>query len=200
VRARHFELLLEEPSMEAFLRALLPNLLPGDCTFDLRSFKSKGDLLRKLPGLLRGYAQLPEDWRVIVLVDRDNDDCIALKQDLEETASSAGLRSLSADRTNWQIANRIVVQELEAWFFGDWSAVRAAYPRVNASLPRRLRTPDAISKTWETFERELQRAGYFGNGLRKIEAAREVARHFDPGRNTSHSFRVFRDAILEAAA
>ena len=43
------------------------------------------------------------------------------------------------------------------------------------------------------------KAGYFSGGLRKIEAAEQIAPHMDPSRNTSHSFQVFRDALLEAA-
>ena len=99
--------------------------------------------------------------------------------------------------------NRIAIQELEAWYFGDWDAVRAAYPRVSETVPRRTgyRDPDAIAGgTWEAFERVLQRSGYFAGGLRKIQAARSIAPHVDPVRNTSHSFQVFRDALLELAS
>jgi len=35
--------------------------------------------------------------------------------------------------------------------------------------------------------------------LRKIEAAEQIAPHMDPTRNTSRSFQVFRDALIEAA-
>ena len=37
-------------------------------------------------------------------------------------------------------------------------------------------------------------------GLRKIQAARNIGLHLDPSQNTSHSFRVFRDALLELAS
>ena len=61
-------------------------------------------------------------------------------------------------------ANRIVMEELEAWNFGDWEAVRAAYPRVSKGVPRQVgyRDPDAIAgRTWEAFERIMKRSGYF---------------------------------------
>lgn len=45
MRATHFELLVEEPSMEAFLRALLPRLLPQGRTFEVHAFQGKGDLM-----------------------------------------------------------------------------------------------------------------------------------------------------------
>jgi len=95
----------------------------------------------------------------------------------------------------------MAIEELEAWYFGDWEAVRAAYPRVPQSVPnqQRYRQPDAIAGgTWEAFERLLQRHGYFKGGLPKIEVARTLGSHLDPTRCRSPSFVCFRDAILEA--
>ena len=54
--AGHLEFLVEEPSMEAFLRALLPRLLPRDRSFEVHPFQGKSDLLDKLQARLRGYA------------------------------------------------------------------------------------------------------------------------------------------------
>lgn len=203
--AAHLAPLVEEPSMEAFLRALLPRLLPQDRTFEVHPFQGMNDLLGKLEARLRGYAAwLPADWRVVVIVDRDDDDCLALKGQLETIARRAGLRSRSrAGSTPWQLVNRIAIEELEAWYFGDWAAVRSAFPRVSANVPRRqgLRDPDAIAGgTWETFERVLQAHGYFKGGLLKIEAARAIGARVDPAQSSSHSFRAFSDAIAEACS
>ena len=191
--------------MEAFLRALLPRLLPRDRTFELRVFQEKRDLLKKVERRLRAYATwLPDDHRIVVMVDRDEEECRALKERLEEAADRAGLLTRSrADGRRWQLVNRIVIEELEAWYFGDWEAVRAAYPKVSATVPNKAayRVPDAIpGGTWEAFERILKRQGYFKTGLRKVEAARAVAAHIDPDRNRSHSFGVFVGSIAEAAA
>ena len=201
----HLVLLVEEPSMESFLQGLLPRLLPQNCTFEIHPFQGKQDLLGKLQERLRGYRHwLPAGWRLIVLVDRDDDDCRQLKAELEQTAAGAGLLSrTAATEEQWQVANRVVVEELEAWYFGDWSAVLAAYPRVRPTVPQqaRYRDPDAIvGGTWEAFERVLQRHGYFGTGLRKVEAARAVAAHFDPNRSRSQSFEKLRAVIAEATA
>ena len=123
--------------------------------------------MKNLGPRLRGYARwLPPDWRIFVMVDRDNDNCLALKRELEDASMAAGLRTRSqAGGNGWQVVNRIVVEELEAWYFGDWQAVRGAFPRVSEHVPRqsRYREPDAISGTWEAFERILQRRGYFAN-------------------------------------
>jgi hypothetical protein len=132
--ATHLELLVEEPSMEAFLRGLLPRLLPEGRSFEIHAFQGKHDLLRKLAPRLRGYARwLPPDWRVLVVVDRDDDECRALKARLDGIALDSGLR---IDRTHadWQLVNRIAIEELEAWYFGDWAAVKASYPRVPARI------------------------------------------------------------------
>jgi len=203
--AAHLILLVEEPSMEAFLRALLPRLLPRERSFEIHPFQGKSDLLGKLEARLRGYAAwLPADWRIVVVVDRDDEDCHALKSRLESIAQRAGLRTRTRARgAPWQLVNRIAIEELEAWYFGDWTAVRAAYPRASADVPRRqgLRDPDAIAGgTWEAFERVMQQRGYFKGGLTKIAAARAIGAHVDPQRSTSHSFRSFGAAIAQTCA
>ena len=38
--AQRLEFLVEEPSMEAFLRELLPRLLPEGCAFEIRVFRA----------------------------------------------------------------------------------------------------------------------------------------------------------------
>jgi hypothetical protein len=203
--AAHLVLLVEEPSMEALLRALLPRLLPQGRTFEVHPFQGKNDLLGKLEARLRGYAAwLPADWRIVVVVDRDDEDCRALKRQLESIARRAGLLTRTrAGNAPWQLVNRIAIEELEAWYFGDWAAVRSAYPRTSANVPRRqgLRDPDAIAGgTWEAFERVMQAHGYFKGGLLKIEAARAIGAHVDPVRSSSRSFRVFNETIVEACA
>ncbi len=203
--AMHLELLVEEPSMEAFLRALLPRLLPQDRTFEVHAFQGKDDLFGKLEARLCGYAKwLPADWRIVVVVDRDNDDCMRLKKHMEAIARNAGLRTRTGvDGPQWQLVNRIAIEELEAWYFGDWEAACAAYPRLPPTLTakQKYRDPDAIAGgTWEAFERIMRRYGYFKGGLPKIEVARSLGGVTDAQRSRSASFCHFRDAILEAIA
>ena len=191
--------------MEAFLRAWLLRFLPEDCTFRIHPHRGKSALLRKLPDRLRGYAAwMPAEYRIVVVVDCDNEDCHAVKSRLEDACTTAGLRSRRASGgPDWQVVTRIAIEELEAWYFGDWRAVRAAYPRASPKVPgwSRFRNPDAITGgTWEALERVLQKQGYFRQGLAKVQAASEIGRHFDPKINRSHSFVVFRDALAEAVA
>lgn len=197
----HVELLVEERSTAEAFRFLLPRLL-GTLSFEVHAHQGKQDLLSRLPGKLRGYASwLPETWRIVVVVDRDDNDCKQLKARLEKVTAAAGLATRStAQKKPHAVVNRLAIEELEAWYFGDWGAVRAAYPRVPSTIASKAsyRDPDAIKGgTWEAFEREMKRAGYFKTGLRKIEAARSVAAHMDPDRNTSSSFRALRQALLK---
>jgi len=95
-----------------------------------------------------------------------------------------------------------VVEELEAWFFGDVMALRKAYPRLpDISKKAAFRNPDRIrGGTWETLERLLQKAGYYKGGLPKIELAKTITPHMEPASNTSKSFQTFRQALLELVA
>jgi hypothetical protein len=192
MRVEHLELLVEEPSMEMALRALLPKIV-GSTSFEVYSHQVKHELL----------SRLPNSWRIVVIVDRDDEDCTRLKARLEQIAADAKLTTRSgAEGKPYVVVNRIAIEELEAWYFGDWEAVRASYPRVPGTIPTKgkYRDPDAIpGGTWEAFERELQQAGYFAQGLAKIEAARTIAAHMSPERNTSRSFQVLREALAEMA-
>jgi hypothetical protein len=156
-----------------------------------------------LPDRLRGYrAWIPESWRIVVIVDADSDDCREIKARLERAAVQAGLiTKFSAGAiSRFQVLNRLAIEELEAWFFGDIQALHAAYPRISPNLGNRARyrDPDAIiGGTWEALERELKRAGYFPGGLSKITAAREISKFMAPERNRSKSFQVFRQGLIE---
>ena len=189
--------------METALGFLVPKLVTH-VTFRLHAYRGKEALLRRLPGRLEAYRRLLQPgWLIIVLIDRDDDDCHALKQLLERSATAAHLLTRTrAAGGQFDVLNRIVIEELEAWYFGDWQAVRQAYPRVPATIPSRTpyRDADAIKGgTWEALQRIMQRAGYFADGLNKRQAAERIAPHMDPVRNTSHSIQVFRDAVLAAA-
>lgn len=200
---RHLIFLVEEPSMEAFLEVFLDSVLPEHCSYETHTYQGKQDLLSKLPSRLRGYAQwLPANWRIFVIIDRDDDSCLSLKNTLEQAAYGAGLITRTrGTQGTWQVANRVVIEELEAWYIGDPVAICKAYPRITRKTMRqaRYRDPDAVSGgTWETFERLLQRRNYFKSGLRKVEAARDMATQMAPERNCSRSFQVFYSTLRQA--
>jgi hypothetical protein len=205
VKVEQLEVLVEERSIADALAILLPKIV-GDLSFTIYTHQGKQDLLAKLPERLRGYARfLGPETRILVVVDRDSQSCEGLKRTLETAAKSAGLATRStAKGTAWQVVNRIAIEELEAWFFGDWRAVKAAYPKVPPNIPMQAayRQPDQIAGgTSEALRRLLQAAGYFsGRPMSKPEVARAVAPHLDPRRNTSPSFHALRHVLEEVAA
>jgi hypothetical protein len=198
----HIEFLVEEQSAEAALSRIVPAIIGPSISVAIRRFQGKHDLLGKLPARLAGYRRwLPPDHRIVVLVDADRDDCRALKQRLERMAREANLvtRTAAGGSADYQVINRLAIEELEAWFFGDIPALMAAYPGVPPTLGRQraFRDPDAIrGGTWEALERVLQRAGHHVGGLAKVEAAGQIAAHTRPEHNRSRSFQVFREALL----
>ena len=198
----HIEFLVEEPSAEAALSKLVPKILGQDFSFNIHPHQGKPDLLNKLLPRLRGYKPwLPEDWRIVVLVDADDEDCRKLKGQLEKKAEEAGLLTKTARPagSRFQVLNRLAIEELEAWFFGDVEALHATYPRIPFTLGRKAkyRDPDAIGGgTWESLHRELKRIGYYAGGFPKISVARAVSENMVPERNRSKSFQVFRQGLL----
>jgi hypothetical protein len=193
----HIEFLVEDFSTQEALLYLLPKMLPENTEYEIRSFRGKEDLLSKLPDRLAGYkAWISEDWRIVVLLDRDNENCKDLKSKLESIAIQSGFITKTTRNPSqpFQVLNRIMIEELEAWFFGDVSALCQAYAGVKPSLAQnaKYRDPDAIKGgTWEALQRELQIKGHFKTGLDKVKAAREIAALMDPSANRSPSFQAF---------
>jgi hypothetical protein len=194
---------VEEASLESALTQLLPKILPSTVSSKIHAFRGKPDLLAKLPDRLKGYqAWLPPDWKIVILIDQDLEDCLELKEKLEIMAISSGLITKSSCQKDksFQVLNRIVVEELEAWFFGDVQAIRQAYPKVSANLANQqpYRDPDAIKGgTWEALERVLKKAGYHPGGLEKYKASSEISQYMNPESNRSKSFQVFYQGLLE---
>jgi len=197
----HIEFLVEELSAEVVLQAILPKILGAQATFEIHIYQGKPDLMSKLESRLRGYRKwIPENYRIVVLIDEDRKDCHEQKQQLENAAKKAGFITKSSRKPGqkFQVLNRLAIEEIEAWFFGDSEAIARAYPKLSKlSKKAKYKDPDAIrGGTWESLERELQRAGYHGGGMPKILTAREIAAHMDPDRNRSGSFKVFREGLL----
>jgi hypothetical protein len=191
------EILVEEPSAEAFLEVLVPKVLPNAGEVGIRVFNGKPDLLRKLPDRLKAYRTYPKHPKVLVLVDRDEDDCKALKQRLELIASDVGLRTKTNSPANFTVCNRIACEELEAWMLGDEQAVRSAFPGVAPFANKaKFRDPDSVAGgTAEALERLLQRARHYPSGLAKVDCARRVAPLMDLSVNRSSSFNAFVDGL-----
>jgi hypothetical protein len=176
---------------------LLPRILRAEINYEIHDFRKKNHLLSKLPSRLKGYKQLrPDDYKIIVLVDRDSQDCLKLKDKLEDIALKEGFitKSSALVNQNFQVINRIVIEEIESWFFGDINAINSAYPKVSKNISNQAsyRIPDQIKGgTWEALERILKKAGYHQGGLQKLKAARDISFFMDPTKNSSKSFQIF---------
>lgn len=197
----HIEFLLEETSAEIVLTEIVPKIVGEEITFRMLNFRGKHNLLKNLPDRLKGYKAIleaQEDWRIVVLIDEDREDCQKLKQKLEEYVQNAGLATPSIS-DNFRVLNRIAVEEIEAWFFGDINALRNQHHRVSPNLTKQAtyRNPDTIKGgTWEALERVLSNAGYYTKGfMSKTEIARNIAPFMNPEQNTSKSFQIFRDGL-----
>ena len=195
----HIEFLLEERSAEVVLESILPKILPENVSFYFHVFEGKHDLLKKLPVRLKGYSPwIPSDWRIVVLIDEDRQNCRELKTRLENAAHEAGFvtKSSTLPYGDFQVVNRLAIEELEAWFFGDIAAVRQAYPAVLKTSKSRKKylNSDAITGgTSEALERLLKRS--YKRVFPKTVVARNIAPHMEPSRNRSKSFQVFVEGL-----
>lgn len=198
------EILVEEQSAEEALRHLLPKVLQGRGRAKLINFGSKQKLLKALPSRLVAYRhriESGEHLRIVVLVDRDNDDCEELKSSLEQMARDARLPTKTCPNAKGRflVLNRVVVEELESWFIGDPAALRKAF----TSLPKIKQTTGIFRNpdnggSWEALHRFLKRHGIYKSSFPKIDAARRIAPHLDITANRSMSFQVFVDGLHAA--
>jgi len=199
----HIEILVEEPSAEEALRHVLPKIGAEKSRCKIINMGSKYKLLNVLPARLRAYRKRidkGEGLRIVVLVDRDNDDCIHLKNQLERMAREAGLYTKTAPDVHgtFTVLNRIVVEELESWFIGDPQALRKAFPslpKINGNT-KPFSNPDN-GGSWENLHKFMKKHGLYRNGFPKIDAARRIAPHMDIHNNRAASFRQFVSGMKE---
>ena len=207
----HFEILVEDLSGKIVLEAVVGRILGSDHTSRIISCRGIGRipenlrgtsdprkriLLDRLPRLLKGYGQSLKNHRaaVVVVVDLDNKDCLDFKRELLETLGACDPRPTTLFR--------IAIEEIEAWLLGDSDAVRAAYPDAREQVLN-SHVQDSVCGTWETLadaihpggSHGLKRAGYPHVGRVKCAWATDIARHLNPDRNRSGSFRTFRDGL-----
>ncbi|QSV53159.1 MAG: DUF4276 family protein [Dolichospermum sp. UKL201] len=188
----HIEFLVEESSTEIALNLIVPKIIGNIHTFKIHNFQNKNRLLKSLPERMKAYANfIPDDLRIVILVDEDRSNCQELKKKLCDATS------IVTQKKGNIVLHRIVVEELESWFIGDVAAIRAEYEKIPVSLSQqaKFRNPDAIKGgTWEELDKILKKYGY-ETGLQKMDFAQKVSPHMDVENNQSRSFQVFRDGL-----
>ncbi|MCP4590898.1 MAG: DUF4276 family protein [bacterium] len=164
--------------------------LPGDPS--LPPIPRREGLLDQLPAKLRAYGRElnSETDRVLVLVDLDDDDCHDLKKRLLAVLATCDPQPV--------VLFRIAIEETEAFYLGDQSAIRRAFP--NANLKRmKSYEQDSVCETWEFFQAVI--------GARtedKVDWAERMAAHLGTewrgkNANRSPSFRHLCLAVRKLA-
>ena len=140
-------------------------------------------LLDQLPAKLRGMSWMDGSCCVVVLVDADDEDCIALKERLL-------LLYQSLDKKPPSVLFRIAVEETESWFIADCDAVKKAYPRANLTRLRQI-SPDTVAGAWERLAEALHRDPRQCRGPDKHAWASRISPWLDLDSPRSPSLRAF---------
>ncbi len=213
----HIEVLVEDSSGEKLLQTLLPKLLGQHTethTWRLHSYKGIGRvpkglthkadpakriLLDQLQRLLRGYGKTPGIDAVVVVLDVDKRDCKAFLKELKKLAHACA----PAPNTMFRLA----IEEIEAWYLGDQTAVVGAYPRAKRVVLDSY-VQDSACDTWELLANAvypggsaaIKKAGWPLPGQIKHEWAERIGPLMTPENNASPSFGKFREGLRHLLA
>ena len=171
------EILTEEPSMEHFLKGILPKVLPDNYKVDvncfIRTHRGKSDLKKSIPKKMRAYPKFGYPVKVLIIHDQDSNDCKSLKNELIELCGI----------TTIPVVVRIACRELENWYLGQMSAIERVYPETKASsLVRKAkyRNPDLVHGADELNK--------MTKNYSKTQTAKEISQFIDINNNNSPSF------------
>lgn len=211
----HFEILVEDQSGKKALDILVPKIIGDAHTFIVHSYKGIGriprnmrdaanagkrTLLEKLPKLLKGYgrtfAGYSKNYQAAVILVCDLDDKCLKEFRLE----LFGI--LNACNPKPETRFCLAIEEGEAWFLGDLSAVKSAYPKAKNSVLNAY-VNDSICGTWEKFadavypggSQSLCAKGWQAVGSEKSKWAEEISPRMDIRNNDSPSFCYFCDKL-----
>lgn len=215
----HFEILVEDQSGKKTLDILVPKIIGDGHTFSIHAYRgigripgklgSSGDpsnriLLQRLPQLLRGYGKTFASYgsgypaAVILVCDLDNK---CLKEFRRELIA---IRDACNPKPETRFC--IAIEEGEAWFLGDVSAVKKAYPKAKDTILSGY-VNDSICGTWEKLAdavysggaMALSAMGWQMVGAEKFAWAENISPNMDIDNNLSPSFCYFRDKLRELA-
>jgi len=176
------EFLLEELSMESFLKGFLPKILPNGYVYNQNYFlhphQGKSDLLRSISRKIR--IDYGETTAFIILHDQDSNNCMDLKNRINNICQA------HCKKGNRYLI-RIVCRELESWYLGDLDAVEKAFPRFKAVKYKnktKFRNPDSINAADEIIKLIPE--------FQKNRGAKLISQYMDINfNNKSNSFNHF---------
>lgn len=210
----HFEILVEDQSGKKALDILIPKIIGNQHTFKVRSYQGIGHipknltnptnanvnlLLNQLPMQLRAYGKnyANDPTKVVIVVcDLDNRCLKTFRQELFSVLNCCNPKQ----ETRFCIA----IEEGEAWFLGDTSAIKAAYPKAKDTILNRYQN-DSICGTWELLSdaifsggsTALKKKPWYVIGREKSAWAEKISPYMNVNQNASPSFCYFRDKIRE---
>lgn len=213
----HVEVLVEDSSGAKLVEILLPAVIGphGEPhTWRVHPYKgigrlpvglsaksdpAKRALLDQLPRLLAGYGKTAGIDAVVVVLDSDRRDCKAFLGELKDLL----LKCRPAPNALFRLA----IEEMEAWYLGDRSALLAAYPRAKAEVLNRYKQ-DSVCGTWELLADAIHPGGSGAilsvgwplPGQMKHEWADKIGPRMDVENNQSPSFRKFREGLRRLVA
>src|SRR4028119_145966 len=214
----HFVILVEDISGKTALEILIPKIISSEQhTFNIHHYKGLGHipkgsksaseakkriLLDQIPRLVQGigqtFSQYPPDYPAVLIVICDLDDrCLStFRRELLDVV----------DKCNPQPKTQfcIAIEEGEAWYLGDFAAIKAAYPKAKEAVLNSY-TNDSICGTWEKLadavfsggKQKLSKQGWQEVGEEKSKWANNIAPHMDVDNNLSPSFCYFRDKLRD---
>jgi hypothetical protein len=210
----HLEVLVEDASGKIALETLVPKVLGAQGTahtWRIHAYKGIGRiprnlqagadptkrmLLNQLPRLLAGYGKTPGVDAVMVVLDSDTRPCTDFLEELKAIAALGHLNTLF----------RLAIEEMEAWYFGDRDALKAAYPRAKAKALNGY-IQDSVCGTWEMLAdavfpggvATIKKQGWPLSGQVKCEWAERIPPYMDIEANQSPSFRKFVQGLRRLA-
>jgi len=211
----HFEILVEDASGKTALEILVPRIIGAEHTFNIHHYKGIGHippglkpktdsqkriLLDQLPRLIQGYGRTfsayGHDYSTVLVVVCDLDDrCLsAFRKEL--------LALVDTCDPHPNTCFCIAIEEGEAWFLGDLTAIKTAYPRAKEKILQTY-SNDSICGTWEKLAdavfqggaQRLSELGWQAVGQEKAIWANQISNQMDVDNNLSPSFCYFRDKL-----
>jgi len=212
----HFEILVEDISGKTALEILIPKIISIEQhTFEIHPYKGIGHipkglksaseakkriLLDQLPRLVQGYgktlSQYPPDCPAVLIIICDLDDrCLStFRRELLDLVDKCNPNP----KTQFCIA----IEEGEAWYLGDFAAVKAAYPTAKEAILNSY-INDSICGTWEKLadavfgggSQKLSKLGGQEIGKEKATWAKNIPPFMEVEKNLPPSFCYFRDKL-----
>ncbi|MDM8560670.1 DUF4276 family protein [Candidatus Parabeggiatoa sp. HSG14] len=182
--------LVEDYSMRKFLEGVLPRLGFEEHLFEIKHHRGKEDLISHLDNTIPTLSKRAQ--QIIVIIDRDKQDCIALKNKIKEKMV----------RCSCEYKVRIACYELEAWFLGDMEAIAKCSPRFKANSfqgKKKYRDVDNIEKPSSVIEQIVP--DWKNRHVSKPKFAEEIAyvvsleKQNVEKANRSHSFHILLETL-----